>query len=75
MPSFVLLVPILLLQVVTCEELMGFSSMCDKCTQRPCSLNVGLLANLSSYEEAAINEVVSVLNKESEFDTHWKIKM
>jgi len=60
---------------IDCEGILWLSSSCKECAESPCTINVGLLANLPENDEIAIEKVVSVINTDLTFQRNWRLQM
>jgi len=72
---FGLLLTLLTWLFISCKGIRRFSSSCKECTESPCTIKVGLLANLAESDEVAIEKAVSTINTDVTFQRNWRLQM
>jgi len=64
----------LILKTTSCH-ITRFSTACERCSEHPCKIKIGLLTNMSRDEVATVDEVVSIINSEKDFRANWEMQM
>jgi len=59
----------------SCNCMMDFSEVCSKCVLDSCAVKVGLLAEFSTVEAAAVDEATSVIKASTELQTKWPMQL
>jgi len=75
MKSLTLLQVLLIWLLSGYQVMAGLSSLCKRCVEHPCPLNIGLLSELSLVDLAAIREAAAIISTEKDFSTKWTMNM
>jgi len=72
---YTLLFILLLSTYACCLTSFEFLSVCMRCSTHPCQINIGLLGDLTSVDQTAIDETLSVINSATVLHPEWEIQM